>query len=412
MFEFMFASMVTILPDYLFRRYVQGKRIGKEITLFSVWHVLRYGITGCAMLTVLLITMIFYFHPSTTSAMSFFRTVTILPETPGRVVSVNVANLQEVKAGDVLFTLDDARQKSALSSAEARVKEVESTMELVKAQLHAAQAQSQSTKATLDQAKNELQRNLDLQTRNANVVSGQEIDRQTARVAALESSYEAAQANEDSIEAQLSDQLPAQLDTARAAVEQAQVELSFTQVRAGTDGTLQQFNLQPGDYINPILRPAGLIVPAHSGTDRIQAGFGQLAAQVVKPGMIAEVSCMSLPFTVIPMVIVDVQDVIAAGQFRPTDNLVDATLIPQAPGSITAIMEPLYAGALDRLPPGSRCVANAYTSYYDLLDSGEVTGIRALGLHVVDTVGLVHAAILRAQAVLAPVRLLVLSGGH
>ena len=63
MFELMFCSLLTILPDYLYRRYAQGKRFGKEITFFSVWYELRWGITGCLMLTVSLITMIFYFHP-------------------------------------------------------------------------------------------------------------------------------------------------------------------------------------------------------------------------------------------------------------------------------------------------------------------------------------------------------------
>ena len=33
MLELIICSMLTILPDYLYRRYVQGKRIGKEITL-------------------------------------------------------------------------------------------------------------------------------------------------------------------------------------------------------------------------------------------------------------------------------------------------------------------------------------------------------------------------------------------
>src|ERR1700749_4216496 len=72
MFELMLCSLFTLVPDYLYRRYGQGKRIGQEITLFSMWYELRWGITGCVMLPVLLITMIFYFHPSTTSAALFF----------------------------------------------------------------------------------------------------------------------------------------------------------------------------------------------------------------------------------------------------------------------------------------------------------------------------------------------------
>ena len=57
MLELLLCSLLTILPDYLFRRYVQGKRIGKEITLYSVWFELRWGITPCLMLTVGLITV-------------------------------------------------------------------------------------------------------------------------------------------------------------------------------------------------------------------------------------------------------------------------------------------------------------------------------------------------------------------
>ena len=90
MFELIVCSLVTILPDYLYRRYVQNKRFGKEITFYSVWYELRWGITGCLMLTISLITVIFYFHPSTNTATLFFRTVPILPEASGRVAEVNV----------------------------------------------------------------------------------------------------------------------------------------------------------------------------------------------------------------------------------------------------------------------------------------------------------------------------------
>ena len=90
MLELLLCSLLTIVPDYLFRRYVQGKRIGKEITFYSVWFELRWGITACLILTVCLITVIFYNHPSTTNVTLFFRTVPIVPETNGRVAEVYV----------------------------------------------------------------------------------------------------------------------------------------------------------------------------------------------------------------------------------------------------------------------------------------------------------------------------------
>ena len=68
MLELLLCSAVTVLPDYLYRRFAQGKRLGREITLFTVWYELRWGITLCVLLTISLITTIFYFHPSTSSA--------------------------------------------------------------------------------------------------------------------------------------------------------------------------------------------------------------------------------------------------------------------------------------------------------------------------------------------------------
>src|SRR5690606_40168407 len=93
------CSLVTILPDYLYRRYAQGKRLGREITLYSVWFELRYGITACLALTISLITLILYFHPSTSNAVSFFRTVPLLPEGSGRVEEVYVKVRDKVEAG-------------------------------------------------------------------------------------------------------------------------------------------------------------------------------------------------------------------------------------------------------------------------------------------------------------------------
>jgi multidrug resistance efflux pump len=157
------------------------------------------------------------------------------------------------------------------------------------------------------------------------------------------------------------------------------------------------------------LRPAGILVPELLRERRFQAGFGQISSQVIRPGMIAEITCVSKPFTIIPMVIVEIQDVISAGQIRPSDQLLD--LQDQArPGTITAYMEPLYAGQTDDIPSGSKCIANAYTSNHDLLDAEDLSTPKWLFYHMVDTVGLVHALLLRIQALVLPVQTLVFSG--
>ena len=127
--------------------------------------------------------------------------------------------------------------------------------------------------------------------------------------------------------------------------------LAKTTVYAGVDGWVEQFILRPGDVVNPMLRPAGILVPADAGRVAIQAGFGQIEAQVIRKGMIGEVTCMAIPFAVIPVVVTEVQSVIASGQVRPTDQLVDPMQAAQ-PGTITAYLTPLVLGQLGSTSAG------------------------------------------------------------
>jgi multidrug resistance efflux pump len=412
MLELLFCSLFTLLPDFLYRRFGQGKRIGREITLFSVWYELRWGITGCLILALALITIVFFFHPSTSAVSSYFRTVTILPETPGRVAEVNVRGQQSVEAGDILFRLDDTSQRAAVESARRRIAEVDASLAVTRDQLAASAGQLDQAIGLLDEAETELARQLNLQARNANVVSGREIDRLQSVVTARQGAVEAARANAAALQTQIDLLIPAQRASAESALAQAQAELDKTVVRAGVNGTVEQFQLQVGDYISSILRPAGILVPAEYDRGVFVAGFNQLAGGVVKPGMLAEISCASHPFRIVPMVVTDVQDVISTGQFRPSDQLLDPLERQGRPGSLTVRLEPLFEGQADAIPPGSACVANAYTSFHDRLDDPDLGFWTRLGLHGVETVGIVHAILLRSQTLLLPVRSLVLTGSH
>ena len=413
MLELLICSLVTVLPDYLFRRYRQGKRWGKEINFFSVWYELRWGVSACILLTVALITLIFYYHPSTSNAGPYFRTVTILSEGGGRVEEIYVDNNQQVEAGAPLFSLLDSSQLAAVNSAGSQVAQVESAFVQTESQLEAARGGLRQAQGALDQAQNELKKKRDLASRGAQLVSKIELERLENTVDSRSGGVDSAKANIASVVAQRESVLPSQLESAKRALEQAEVELGKTVVYAGVDGTVSQFFLQRGDYVNPILRPAGILIPdkgPESGRYQIAAGFSQLATQVIHVGTLAEVACLSRPFEVIPMVVIRVQPVVAAGQLRPSDNLLDAQQRAR-PGTLTVVMEPLYEGGMEGVMPGSKCIANAYTNNYDLLASDEVSGFEALFYHAVDTVGIVHAIILRIQALVMPVQMLVF-GGH
>ncbi|MFC5423438.1 HlyD family secretion protein [Bosea eneae] len=409
MLELLVCALFTIVPDYLYRRYGQGRRLGKEITLYSVWFELRWGIVTCVMLTVGLITVIFYNHPSTTSATVFFRSVPIISEINGRVAQVHVGVSGKVAQGEPIFTLDSTSQQAAVETARRKLAEVEAALVVAKADILSFDGKIQEARSSLQQALDELQTKRELRRRNDDIVALREIEKLENLTAGREAALAATTASQAAAQTKISTLLPAERASAAAAIAQAEVELAKTVVRAGFNGHIEQFTLRPGDIVNPFMRPAGVLIPEEAGRGRLQAGFGQIEAQVMKVGMVAEVTCISKPWTVIPMVVTGVQDFIAAGQVRSGDQLIDAQQVVR-PGTILTYMEPLYSGGLDGVTPGSSCIANAYSNNHDIIADKNTGTLRRIALHAVDATGVVHAMLLRIQALVLPIRTLVFSG--
>lgn len=406
MLELIFSALITILPDYLYRRYKQGKRIGHEITLFNVWYELRWGLTSCAVLAIALITVIFHFHPAATSVSAPFRTVSILSERAGRVAEVYVGNNDPVSAGDAIFRLDTSRQEAAAETARRRISEVEATLAAAAKDIDVARAQLSSAEAGFLQAQDELRRRQDVARRNSTVVSEQELQRLTSALRQAEGVFEGAEAALRGLEVRVAQVLPAQKASAEAMLAEALTEIRLSTVFADVDGTVTQFLLKPGDLVNPILRPAGILVPDVTGQGRFIATFKQISTSVLKEGMLVEITCAAKPLRVIPMVISERQRVVAAGQFRPGDALLDA-MERQQKGSVLVFLEPVYPGHTDDIPPGSTCVGMAYSNRGLDMAAGEITGVARLTTSIVDGMGIANAILMRAQALLLPVRTLV-----
>jgi multidrug resistance efflux pump len=409
MLELLLCSLVTIVPDYLFRRYGQGKRLGKEITFYSVWFELRWGITACLILTVSLITLIFYNHPSTNNVTLFFRTIPIVPETNGRVAEVNVGVSGPIAQGAPIFRLDSSKQEAAVETARRKIAEVDAELLVARSDILKAEGQVQEAKSAHQQTLDELETKEELQRRNPGNVPFREIERLQVRAEGNLGTIAAATAAKQGFEERITTLLPAQKASAQAALAEAEVELAKTVIRAGVSGRVEQFALRVGDIVNPFMRPAGVLIPEGAGQRVLFAGFGQIEAQIMKKGMVAEVTCVSKPWTVIPMVVTDVQDFIAAGQFRGGEQLIDAQQIVK-PGTLLVQLEALYKGGLEGVTPGSSCIANAYSSNHDVIASKETGALKGVALHAVDALGLVHALILRLQALVLPFKTLVFSG--
>jgi len=412
MLELMMCSMLTLVPDYLIRRYVQGKRIGQEITLFSVWYELRWGITLCLILTVLLITIVLYNHPASKNVNALFRTISIFAETGGRVSEVYIGYDQKVKKGDKLFKLDSKRQEAAIDTARAKIAEVDAAFATAKADLLTSQGKLDEAKSDYQQALDEYNTKQTLYQRNPDVVATRELDKLRTLTAARQGGVDAAQAAAQAAETRLSTVLPAQKASAEAELAAAKVELERMTIYAGVDGRVDQFVLKVGDIVQPapVTRGAGIIIPEGAGEDQLVAGFNQIEAQIIKVGMIAEATCISKPLTIIPLVVSRVQDVIAAGQILQTVQLTEMDKIGP-PGTVLVFLEPLYPGVMERVPAGSSCIANLYSDNHERIASKDTGTLQRVYLHAVDTVALVHAIVLRLQAVVLPLKSLVF-GGH
>ena len=383
--------------------------MGREITLYSVWFELRWGITACLILTVGMITVIFYNHPSTANATLLFRTVPIAPEANGRVAEVYAGFSGPIVKGAPIFRLDSSTQEAAAETARRKIAEVNAEIALAQIDIVKAEGQIQEARSTHQQAVDELETKRELQRRNPGIVAARDIEKLELVVEGRLGAITSATAAKQSATERVSAVLPAQKASAEAALAQAEVELSKMVVRAGVSGQVEQFALRVGDIVNPFMRPAGILIPESAGRQALQAGFGQIEAQIMKVGMIAEVTCVSKPFTIIPMVVTDVQDYIAAGQFRGGEQLVDAQQVTR-PGTLLVFLEPLYKGGLAGVTPGSSCIANAYSNNHDLIAAKDTGFVRGAALHMVDALALVHALILRLQALILPFKILVFSG--
>jgi hypothetical protein len=79
------------------------------------------------------------------------------------------------------------------------------------------------------------------------------------------------------------------------------------------------------------------------------------------------------------------------------------------PGTILVFLEPLANNGLADVTAGSSCIVNAYTSNHEKINSKDTGAFQGFALHAIDAVGVVHAMLLRIQALLLPIKTLVLS---
>jgi membrane fusion protein, multidrug efflux system len=187
---------------------------------------------------------------------------TIAPRISGQVATVPVDDNDVVKAGQVLATLDPRDNETALASAEAavardrsRLDEISTTVSRQPSIIEEQQAAVASARAKLAFAQADARRFGNLAATGAGTI--QEHQRADTTLAQGQASLDSAVASLDAARRQL-DVLKAQRSAAEATVkadeaqlEQARLNLSYTQIRAPIDGMVGERSVQVGNYVGP-----------------------------------------------------------------------------------------------------------------------------------------------------------------
>jgi membrane fusion protein, multidrug efflux system len=186
----------------------------------------------------------------------------IAPRISGKVATVPVDDNDVVRAGQVLATLDPRDNETALAVAEAAVARDRSQLDEASATtsrqpsiIEEQQAGVESARARLAFAKANARRYGNLATTGAGTM--QEHQQADTTLEQGQASLDSAQASLDAARRQL-EVLKAQISATEAAVradearlEQARLNLSYTQIRAPIDGVVGERSVQVGNYVGP-----------------------------------------------------------------------------------------------------------------------------------------------------------------
>lgn len=175
---------------------------------------------------------------------------------PGLVTAVHVRVGQVVEKGDVLFQLDDRQRRSDVAVQQAAVAEAQSTLHRVKNAPRAedippSEARVAKAKAELKAMQDQMDRTEELVAKK--VLNDEDlIQRQQAFLAAkatlLQAEAEDARLKAGSWKEDIAVN-EAQLERAKALLEQAEIEVERLQVRAPIRGTILKVDVRPGEYV-------------------------------------------------------------------------------------------------------------------------------------------------------------------
>jgi membrane fusion protein (multidrug efflux system) len=283
----------------------------------------------------------------------------LAPKVGGYVVAVEVRDNQPVRAGDVLFRIDDGDYRAKLAqadanveAAEARVTNVEAETELQQVLIRQASAEKDAAIAELHLAVRESDRHRALVRTNA--VSQAQVDERDAARSRSESGLAAAGAKVEAQKQRVA-VLTTQREAAIAAVAQAkaardlaQIDLDSTVVRAPFDGVVGNRQVRVGRLVVP---GAPLLDLVPTKDVWVVANFKETQIELIQPGQRVRIKIDGYPHNTFEGIV----DSFAPGSgsafsLLPPDNATGnfVRVVQRVPVKIRFVGDPLPA----RLVPG------------------------------------------------------------
>lgn len=219
-------------------------------------------------------------YQSTDDAYVETTTVQVAPRVSGQITEVYITDNQPVTEGMLVAKIDDADYKAIYEEEKAKYERVLLNQKNAKAIFTAAQTK-------IDVAKKDLDRYTNLYAQGA--VSKQTLDNAQA-------AYDAAQANltqaEESLFSQAKDKVAdADLKEAKARMDKAALDLSYTKIYAPQAGTVSSRRVEKGMYVN-VGAPLFTIVPHNVW---VVANFKENQLEHMKPGQPVNIKIDTYP---------------------------------------------------------------------------------------------------------------------
>ncbi|MGV2976255.1 HlyD family secretion protein [Roseibium alexandrii] len=389
----MIELLVTSFPFVLRVMYLRWK--GLPITLYNVHRALFLWF----ILALIVFFAVFYYYPKSYTGIVPFRTVPVVAETGGTVTEVFVKGGDHVTVGEPLFSIENASELAKVELAERKIDEINAAIVAAHLEVDTAEAALDAAEAALKQAEITVADHQELKQRNSAAYQPSQFERAQSQRDTRSAEVDAATSKLSAAKVQAEAIIPAQLESAKASLKQAQLELERTRVLSFVDGTVEQLALNVGARATPAaMSPAMVIVPDRkaSQSGRIVAGFSQVSRREIYEGMAAEIACESnfniaMNNTVLPARITRIQIPISAGQMTPSGRLMEPAERAKR-GQIVAHLDLVYPEHQELLVPGSGCIVQAYTTHLKGPLEGSVTA------HVIEALGIIKAVGIRIKA--------------